>query len=328
MSSVSTSWAALLKRSSLSWLAFCLCLLLMTGCGGKKSIVNGLDEKEANEIIVFLAGKNIDANKVPQVASGGGGGAKAAKYDIVVDIDKATEAMSLLNQAGFPRRPSQSLLTIFASQSLVPSELQEKIRFEQGLAEQLAGVLRKIDGVLDAEVRISFPQEDPLNPNNKQGKITASVYIKHSGVLDDPNTHLATKIRRLVAASVTGLDFDNVALITDRARYTELPSEVSSVYEAEKEFTTIWGIIIAKDSVTNFRILFSALSFLLLLLILACIWIGWKTAPLLQKYGGLRELFHLHAIDLNKKTDADKATAAPGEKKEDDNHDHGETGVT
>lgn len=326
MSSASTSWAVLLKRSSFTWLALCLCLLLMTGCGGKKPIVNGLDEKEANEIIVFLAGKNIDANKVPQVAASGGG-AKTAKYDIVVDIDKATEAMSLLNQAGFPRRPAQNLLTIFASQSLVPSELQEKIRFEQGLAEQLASVLRKIDGVLDAEVRISFPQEDPLNPNNKQGKITASVYIKHSGVLDDPNTHLATKIRRLVAASVTGLDFDNVALIPDRARYTELPSEISGVYEAEKEFTTIWGIIIAKDSVTSFRILFSVLSFLLLLLILACIWIGWKTAPLLQKYGGLRELFHLHAIDLHKKTEADKAETSV-EKKDDDKYDNGETGVT
>lgn len=307
-----------------AFLFLCLCLLT-TGCTGRKSIVNGIDEKEANEIIVFLAGKNIDATKSPQVTSGGGG-AKVAKYDIVVDVDKSTEAMALLNQAGFPRRPTQNLLSIFANQTLVPSELQEKIRFQQGLAEQVAGVIRKIDGVLDAEVRISFPEEDPLNPAAKQGKITASVYVKHSGVLDDPNAHLATKIRRLVAASVTGLDFDNVIVIPDRARYGEYQNEMSSLHESEKDFVSLWGMVLTKESATTFRLIFGFLSILLLLIVLATIWFFWKIFPLLNKYGGYRELFHLHPIELHKK---DATTEQePQEKPVPPKEDHHGDGVT
>jgi type III secretion protein J len=296
---------------------------LLTACGGRKSIVNGIDEKEANEIIVFLAGKNIDAAKVPQPSSGGGGGAKVAKYDIVVDMDKSTEAMALLNQAGYPRRPSQNLLSIFSNQSLVPSELQDKVRFQQGLAEQIAGVIRKIDGVLDAEVRISFPEEDPLNPTAKQGKITASVYVKHSGVLDDPNSHLATKIRRLVAASVTGLDFDNVTIIPDRARYGEINTSLSSSYEPERDFVSLWGVVLAKESVSHFRWLFGSLSVVLLLLLLALIWIGWKLHPLLNKYGGYKELLHIHPIKLEK--EEKEAESEEAAKSHPDDHEEGVT---
>src|SRR4051812_6721071 len=80
-------------------LALCLCLPLLTSCESKKTIVNGLDEREANEILVFLSGKKIHGEKV-QSTSAGGGAAKIVLWDISVDPAVATEAMALLNQAG------------------------------------------------------------------------------------------------------------------------------------------------------------------------------------------------------------------------------------
>lgn len=267
-----------------------------TGCGSNKTIVNGLDEKDANEILVYLSTKGIEAQKLPSTEGGGTGASKIFLWDISVKEDQAREAMSLLNQVGLPRRRGQSLLNIFQNTGLVPSELQDKIRYEAGLAEQIATTIRKIDGILDAEVQLSFPEEDPLNPGARKGKITASVYVKHSGVLDDPNSHLLTKIKRLVAASITGLDYDNVTVIPDRARFSEAQTGMQGSLESEKQYTSIWTIILAKESVTRFRIIFFSFVFLILLLALSLIWLLWKVFPVLEKHGGVKELFHLHPI--------------------------------
>lgn len=51
-----------------------LILFLVTGCDKPTEIVSNLEEREANEIVVFLASKGIDAYKSPSAASGVGGG--------------------------------------------------------------------------------------------------------------------------------------------------------------------------------------------------------------------------------------------------------------
>lgn len=292
----------------------CLCLPLLTSCESRKTIVNGLDEREANEILVFLATKGIDAIKVQSTAgAGGGGGAKVVLWDISVPAEQSLEAMSLLNQAGLPRRRSQNLLNIFTGAGLVPSEMEQKIRYQSGLAEQIASTIRKIDGILDAEVQISFPEEDPLNPTAKKQPITASVYVKHNGVLDDPNSHLTTKIKRLVAASVPGLDYDNVTVIGERARFSDL-SLVPTGTEEEKQYESVWSIILAKESVTRFRIIFFSFTLMVLFLLLALIWLCWKMHLILQTRG-LHELLHLKPIPAEKtpektEPEAGGATAA------------------
>lgn len=291
------------------FLLICLCLPLLTSCESQKTIVNGLDEKEANEIIVFLAKKGIPAYKA-QVVEAGGGTGKGILFDIKVEEAEATRAMSILNEAGLPRRRGQSLLGIFSDVGLVPSEMTEKIRYQSGLGEQIASTIRKIDGVLDAEVQISFPEEDPLKPEESKGKIVASVYIKHSGVLDDPNTHLMTKIKRLVAASVTGLDYDNVTVIGDRARFSEIPIGLRDSVR-QKELVSVWTVIIAKDSVTRFRVIFFTFSLLILILLISIGWIGFKVYPLLQRYGGIQSLLHLAPI----------VEQVPGDDEEDEEED-------
>lgn len=289
--------SATFSRYASRFFSFALILCLLASCESRKVIVNELDEKEANEILVFLANRNIDASKV-QSASAGGGGSKIVLWNISVESTQATEAMALLNQAGLPRRRAQNLLTIFKDVGLVPSEMQEKIRYQAGLAEQIASTIRKIDGVLDADVQISFPEEDPLNPNAPKQKITASVYVKHNGVLDDPNAHLVTRIKRLVSGSVNGLDFDYVTVIGDRARFSESSNLQGSSAEEEKQYVNIWSIILAKESVTRFRIVFFSFSVLILLLLLSVIWIWWKFHVLLKDSGGISKIFTPHPIQL------------------------------
>ena len=301
---------------------------MLTGCESKRIIVNGLDEKEANEILVFLSGKNINAVKI-EAKSDAAGGNKSTLWNISVDSSQGNEAMALLNQAGLPRRRGANLLNIFSNVGLVPSGMQEKVRYQAGLAEQIASTIRKIDGVLDADVQISFPDEDPFNPNAPKQKITASVYVKHSGVLDDPNAHLMSRIKRLVAGSINGLDFDNVTVIGDRARFTETPLG-GFTSEEEHPVVKVWTVLVEKSSLGRFRTIFFSFTLIILLLILSFAWVLWKTWPLLKKVGGIKALFSIHPIDdklitpdetNNGTSEADKELKkgeAQSEKKEND----------
>lgn len=272
---------------------FMLCLIgvltfAVSGCESQKTIVNGLDEREANEILVLLASKNINAYKLRE-KSEGAGGVKEVLWDITVDTDSSNEAMSVLNAAGLPRRRGQSLLQLFSAGGLVPSDLQEKIRYQAGLADQIANTIRKIDGIVDADVQLSFPEEDPLNPNKLKGQVTASVYVKHTGVLDDPNSHLITKIKRLVSSSVNNLPFDNVTVIPDKARFTE-----AAIQEAAQEptYIRVWSLVVAKDSLSRFQMIFFVFCIAIFLLALSVGWMVWKIHPLLKVRGGLPALFH------------------------------------
>lgn len=290
-----------------------LVIPLLTGCDNSKIIVHELDEKESNEILNVLSSKGIDAVKIKSGDGGGGGGSKVTLWNISVPADKASEAMSILNQSGLPRRRGQNLLNIFGNVGLVPSEMTEKIRYQAGLSETLASVIRKMDGVLDAEVQISFPEEDPLNPGQMKQKMTASVYVKYSPLLDDPNAHLATKIKRLVASGVPGLDYDNVTVILDRARFANIESTDTTARE-EKNFVNIWTIVVAQESVSRFRVVFFSFIVLILLLLIALGWLFWKIFPVAEKSGGLKSLFSLAPLAAVKPEEKEEN---PDDKKDD-----------
>lgn len=302
------------------FLFICLALLI-TGCVGQKTIINGLEEREANEIMVLLSSKNIDTYKIRTKVEGAGGGGGPVLWDLAVNSDRANEAMAILSANGLPRRRTQHLLELFTSGGLVPSEMQEKIRYQAGLAEQIAGTIRKIDGVLDADVQLSFPEEDVLNPRAQKGVVTASVYVKHQGVLDDPNSLLVTKIRRLVASSVQGLNFDNVTVIADRARFSE---PITQFLEGSRgiEMVKVWGVVVAKSAVSTFQALFFTITSLFVLFLLLSLWLFWKILPVARQAGGFFKIFSFHPFEFEEmikeeqKEESSKENGPPAPPKE------------
>ncbi len=253
-----------------------LILFLCTGCESNQSIVANIDEKEANEIVVYLASKGIPAQKV-QAATSELAAASAAQYNIMVESSRSVDAMAILNKVGLPRRMGTNLLELFAKSGLMSSDREETIRYQAGLAEELQNTIRKIDGVLEADVQLSFPPSETLaTPGAPAPKITASVYIKHQGVLDDPNNHMETKIKRLLAGSVNGLNYDNVIVVSDRSRFTDITltpeGEPISSTALEQTYVSIWGLVLTKSSLFRFRVIFFAfIAFITLL----CFLVGW-----------------------------------------------------
>lgn len=282
-----------------------ICLLFLMGCERSNHlIVSDIDEREANEIVVFLASRGISAEKVASPSAAGGGEGASNLWNIMVDSDRTTDAMAILNQNGLPRIKGTDLLTLFAKQGFMTSDKEETIRYQVGLAQQIANMIRKIDGVIDADVQLSFPPEETAislgGQQAQPSKVTAAVYVKHQGILDDPNSHLVTKIKRLVSGSVNGLDINDVTVIPDRSRFTDITlMELKEPLSAQsKDYISIWSIVMSKSSAGTFRLLFFAFCTLTLLFALIAGWILWKFYPLLRQHGGFKSL--LNPIPIGK----------------------------
>lgn len=300
--------------------AFLMLLMCITSCTRQTVIVHGLQERDANEILTYLNSRSVPATK-EEAPSGGAGGGKVTLWNIKVSEERSHEAMAMLNAVGLPRRREESLLEIFTNTSLVPSDMQEQIRYQSGLAEQLSSIIRKFDGVLEASVQLSFPKEDALNPRAVKVPVTAAVYLKHNGVLDDPNSHLESKIKRLISNSVPGLNYDNVTVVGERTRYGIGGSEgielaVGSSHE--EELVSVWDIVLAKRSLSRFRAIFFAFFSALLLLLILTLWMLWKLYPVLKNAGGISKLFSINSLvqaEVKKKTpeeeEAEKENAPP-----------------
>lgn len=270
-------------------------LFLFTACDANREVVSNIDEKEANVILVLLESKGIPASKSAAATSALGGDGSGTKYSIMVPEKYSIEAIAYLNQNGFPKPKGATLLSLFAKQGLMTSDKEETIRYQAGLAQQLTNTLMMIDGVIDANVQLSFPpQEVALGGQEVEPKrITAAVYVKHQGVIDDPNTHLENKIKRLISGSVSGLDINDVTVVSDRSRFTDISLEHMPEALGGKpgEYVSIWNIVMNKKSVTRFRVLFFVITAIAVILAIVLGWISWKFYPQLKKKGGLKELF-------------------------------------
>lgn len=253
-------------------------LLFCAGCSTQTIIVNGIPEREANEIVVLLASKGIQAVKT-EVAVSAGQVSTAITYNISVPASQVTESLAILNHAGLPRVKGTSLLDLFGSKGLVPSALQDNIRYQEGLSEQLAATIRKMDGIIDANVQITFPKDE-----EEHKILTASVYVKHRGILDNPNSITITKIKRLVASAVPGLSIENVSVVSDRALYADI-TLAPVQEEMEHQFATVWSLIVEKSSVVWLRLILYL--FIIFLFLFACsvAWLFWKSWPIIRRKG-------------------------------------------
>ncbi|MCB1107882.1 MAG: type III secretion inner membrane ring lipoprotein SctJ [Chlamydiia bacterium] len=272
-----------------------LFLLTFSGCESSREVVSNISEKEANIILVLLESKGIPANKQMAASTGIGAEGSASKYSIMVPEKYSIEAIAYLNQNGLPKEKGTTLLELFAKQGLMTSDKEETIRYQAGLAQQLTNTILMIDGVIDANVQISFPpQETGLGQEEEKREITAAVYVKHQGVIDDPNIHLENKIKRLISGSVTGLDINNVTVVSDRSRFTDITLEQmpEALGGRPGEYVSVWNIVMSKNSVSRFRFLFFFITFVAVVLAIILGWISWKFYPQLKKQGGLKELFN------------------------------------
>lgn len=183
-------------RRVLRWVLACL-LATLAGC--KVSLYTNLAEDEANTVVNALAADGLKVAKSPASDKG---------WEVSVAEEDVARALEVLRAHDLPGDRYVSMAEVFQRQGLVSTPSEERMRYVYAVSQELAHTLRKIDGVVAARVHVVIPQNDPLN--DKVRPASAAVFIKHKADLDLPL--LVPAVKQLVAHSIEGLSYDNVAL--------------------------------------------------------------------------------------------------------------------
>jgi len=189
---------------SVAWARALACALFALGALGAacaSPVAAGLDDPEANRVVVALEARAVGARKEPDGAGDG-------RFRVVVSDSEASEALRILADEGLPRPRNASLADVGRG-ALVPTLSAERAALAAGLAGELEKSLLQVDGVLAARVHLNLPSDGPLR--EKKEKASASVLLTHRGA----TSPLAeAQVKRLVAAGAPELAPDDVVVVT------------------------------------------------------------------------------------------------------------------
>lgn len=167
--------------------------LFVFGCSA--AIQQGLDEAAANEVLTSLERAGIPASKSR---------AEDGAFTVSVGQADALAAMELLRSLGLPRGRQPGFGDVYKSSSLIPTPTEERARYNEALAGEVARTLETFDGVILARVHLVLPEPDPLAVDGKPRVVAqAAVLLKIRA--GQPAPIVLADVQKLVAGSVPGL---------------------------------------------------------------------------------------------------------------------------
>ena len=190
--------------------------LALAACGGEV-LYDDLTQREANQIVTALRQSGIGAERVSM-----GEGV----FAVSVDPANFSESVRLLEQRGLPRRRFQTVGEVFAADGLMSTPLEERVRFAFALSEELAHSLTAIDGVLDAHVHLTLPEDRPLSDEPPMAK--ASVLLTHAPDFD--MEAVVPDVKLMVAKGVPDLGYRNVSVVALPEHQWEQPRRPARHY--------------------------------------------------------------------------------------------------
>ncbi len=168
----------------------------------------GLDEQDAQEIVVLLNENGIDAFTAKAASEKKG----EEKWNVVIrgGDQNLAHAWRVLQENGLPRQKDKGLEDVFSSSGMIPTATEEKARLLVGTSGEISRTLKSVAGVVDAHVLVVLPDSSPLLDKTERVPPTASVLIKYRG---DPVPLTEDDVKKLVARAVEGLQPENVAVV-------------------------------------------------------------------------------------------------------------------
>src|SRR5579872_3037815 len=141
------------------------------------NILHGLDERGANETVAALEHAGVGADK--QVDDDGLGAGSAAVFRVRVARADEARALDVLRAAGLPRERRHGFAEVYGQPSLIPSASEERARYLDALAGEVARTLEVADGVVGARVHLVPAEIDPLAADARaQTPARAAVLVK------------------------------------------------------------------------------------------------------------------------------------------------------
>lgn len=199
---MNTPLSAAGRRSPAGLLLMALLLLLLVGCA-RKPLLEGLDERQANEVIAVLLRHNIAAEKL-NVGKGG--------FQVQVGARDLPESIELVQRNDLPSAPRSQVANAFPADSLVSTPLGERARLISAVEQRLEESLQLIDGVQSTRVHLNY--DASLGGENRrvdQRRMHVAAVIAHAPNVDEEV--LLQSVKRFLRNTFDGIDYDNVSVI-------------------------------------------------------------------------------------------------------------------
>ena len=177
--------------------------LLVAGCNKEAMLHSSLEERQANLVMAALLDAGIDCRKSP---------GEEGTWNVTIMESRFAEAVNLLERKGLPRQAHQGIGEVFKKTGMISSPSEERIRFMDALAQDLAKTISGIDGVVDARVHIVLPENDPFARHTLPS--SAAVAIRSRWDVDI--TDVIPSIKGLVKNSIEGLAAEKIMVTVFR----------------------------------------------------------------------------------------------------------------
>ncbi|MCA9506938.1 MAG: hypothetical protein KC505_00775 [Myxococcales bacterium] len=206
-----------------------LTLLFLMACEHRESIVDGLSQNDANEIIVLLKDHNISAQKVRVPDR------KQSSFQVTVKNKHLDQALRILVNNQLPKSYRAGFKEVYppGSSGFIPTKSDENARFIMASQGEIESLIRILPGVVDTRVMLSlgadqFPKSASVSIVNK----TQSGATPPS--IDD--------IKNLVASSLGSISLENIHVV-EKEISVKSPEAGVEKNSRKNSSLIIWGLI-------------------------------------------------------------------------------------
>jgi type III secretion protein J len=187
----------------------------LTGCAGEE-ILHGLEERQANEVLVALDERGVAASKEREDGA-------EERWRVEVARGEGARAQRILAERDLPRERPPGFGDVFSKGSMIPTPTEEHARYLHALGGELARSVEAIDGVVEARVHLGLAQADPLRPGERSAP-RGAVLVKCRVASCSAVRALEAGIRAIVAGAVDGLDGAAVSVVFAEAAESAAPA--------------------------------------------------------------------------------------------------------
>lgn len=210
----------LIRSTKFFPLAAVLLFFTVTSSCTKTPLVQELDQKDANEIMVILSRNGITA-KQESVSK-----QQETTWSIFVSPGDEQRAREILVANYLPRKKELGLSGICKEAGMIPTPKTEKCREMLALKGEIINSLESIPGVVNADVVINIPdKEDFPDEDAPLKRPAASVVVQIGDSASGDGFVTESKVQQFVANAVQGMDVRDVAVIISRVGYLPKPPE-------------------------------------------------------------------------------------------------------
>ena len=171
--------------------------MLLVGCDKEATLHSGLEEQQANLVMAALLDAGITCRKTP---------GEEGTWNVLCSEAKFAQAVNLLERQGLPREPRQGIGEVFKKTGMISSPSEERIRFMDALAQDLARTASMIDGVVDARVHVVLPENDPFARHTLPSSAAVAIRARWDADLTD----ITPSVKGLVKNAIEGLQYEKI----------------------------------------------------------------------------------------------------------------------